>query len=57
MATVGSGHTDWDGRHNEVLLHDDYVAGRNVCAILISIITAAMVAGMAAVAWIAMVAR
>jgi hypothetical protein len=57
MASVTSRSVGSDMRRNETLLHDDYVAGRNVCGILISIITAAMIAGMGAVAWIALMAR
>jgi hypothetical protein len=66
MATVSNPHTmsgsqeragDPAKRRLAMLLHDDYVAGRNVSAILISIVFAAMIAGMGAVAWIACVAR
>ena len=40
----------------KTLLEDDYIAGRNVALILISVVGAAMFAGLGAVLWIVLFA-
>lgn len=61
MATIHSAeptlHHYFSPSQERQMREEDFVAGRNVSSILISVVGAAMLAGMLVVGWIALFAR